>query len=256
MFFYLYKNLEIKEMTSYHGGKQRIGEKLAKTIVDEAIEISEEYDFVIKGYCEPFCGMMGVYKHIPALFEENDEFIKYKAGDANNSVIMMWNAAKDGWVPPTKVSERSYNKLKNSKDSALKGYVGHQYAFAGQYFEGYAPKYGKTADSSKASQNVRNIGEELFDVSIKNGNYTQYSNLKNYVIYCDPPYADTKQRYIGTFESGQFWDWCRDMSEHNIIFVSSYKAPKDFQTIFSSQHKLTGNTSGKDKRRVEKLFVL
>lgn len=47
-------------MTCYNGGKQRIGKKLADIIYDESLDIEYEYDFTIKGYCEPFCGMLGV----------------------------------------------------------------------------------------------------------------------------------------------------------------------------------------------------
>ena len=57
-------------MTTYHGGKQRIGKTLAQIFVEESIGIEGEYDFKIKGYCEPFCGMLGVYQYIPKLFEE------------------------------------------------------------------------------------------------------------------------------------------------------------------------------------------
>ena len=52
-------------MTLYAGGKKRIGEEIANVIYD----ISNESNFKIKGYCEPFCGMMGVYQHIPELWK-------------------------------------------------------------------------------------------------------------------------------------------------------------------------------------------
>ena len=81
-------------MTSYHGGKKRIGKEISGIIVDESINISEDEGWKIKGYCEPFCGMLGVYQHIPKLFEEEGLKLKYKAGDTNKSVIMMWNEAK------------------------------------------------------------------------------------------------------------------------------------------------------------------
>ena len=89
-------------MTAYHGGKQRIGKKLARVIVEESLDIADYEGWDIKGYCEPFCGMLGVYQHIPKLFQ--DELggvdnplgykLKYKAGDMNDSVVKMWNAAK------------------------------------------------------------------------------------------------------------------------------------------------------------------
>ena len=101
-------------MTSYHGGKQRIGKKLANIIVEESVVIAENEGLKIKGYCEPFCGMLGVYQHIPNLYDnelnlrskEGLENLNYVAGDTNNSVVMMWKAAQKGWKPPTKVSEK------------------------------------------------------------------------------------------------------------------------------------------------------
>ena len=44
------------------------------------------------------------------------------------------------------------------------------------------------------------------------------------------------------------------MSEHNIIFLSEYKAPKDFQMIWSKNVKVTGNGLSNNKK--EKLYVL
>jgi site-specific DNA-adenine methylase len=69
-------------MTAYHGGKQRLGKRIAKAITDN-VDLSK-----VKGYCEPFCGMLGVYRHVPTHFSE------YKAGDLNLSVIKMWEAAQ------------------------------------------------------------------------------------------------------------------------------------------------------------------
>jgi DNA adenine methylase len=249
-------------MTSYHGGKQRIGKKLSEIIYNESIDIENNYEFKIKGYCEPFSGMFGVYQHIPKLFEQTHQKINYKAGDINKSVIMMWKAAQKGWKPPYTATEKQYNNLKIAKDSALKGYIGHQYSFGGQFFNGYAPKFGKNSNSLKASTNVINIAKVLKKVEITQGSYTQFSKLKGYVIYCDPPYDNTIQRYYNSndkvgFDHVFFWEWCRMMSYNNIVFISNYNAPKDFELIFSSAHKLTGICPNKNnKKRVEKLYLL
>lgn len=246
-------------MTSYHGGKQRLGKRLANVIHKESIRRMHK---PIKGYCEPFCGMLGVFQHIPSLFM--DEEMTYIASDTNKSVIKMWNAAQEGWIPPTIVTEEEYNDVKNSDDSALKGYVGHQYSFGGQYFEGYAPKYGKTIDSSKASKRVTSIASTLKDVNMIHSSYEIWSKLEGYVIYCDPPYSKVSKRYFNmtnniknrkVFDDEKFWEWCRHMAEKNILFVSGYTAPTDFTEIFSSKHKITGG-SVDDRTRTEKLFVL
>ncbi len=61
-------------MTVYHGGKQRIGKQLAKVIVQESLDIADDEGWSIKGYCEPFCGMLGVYQHIPELYNEKLDY--------------------------------------------------------------------------------------------------------------------------------------------------------------------------------------
>lgn len=248
-------------MTSYHGGKQRIGKRIANIIYDESIDIEDEYEFTIKGYCEPFCGMLGVYQHIPELFKDHKPKLKYKAGDMNKSVIAMWKAAQKGWKPPTKMTEKEYNRLKKSKrHSSLKGFVGHQYSFRGIFFGGFQGRYDKKKTSApKAAKRVTDIAKKLKDISFSSGNYTSFSNLKGYIIYCDPPYFGTSQRYKNKFDSSKFWDWCRKMAKHNVVFVSEYLAPKDFECIFSSTHKITGfSPTAKVKRakRTEKLYII
>ena len=250
-------------MTAYHGGKSKLGKQISQHINFVCQMLREEQGMTIKGYCEPFCGMAGVYQHIPALFEDSCKKLTYKAGDTNESVIKMWQRAQKGWKPPTISTQEEYDRLKDAAPSALKGYIGHQYSFGGQFLMGYAPKYGKTVDSSKASSRVQNISKILQDVKFTHGDYTQFSTLKGYVIYCDPPYENTSQRYKNTkdkysFNTEDFFEWCRVMVRNkNVIFLSSYQAPKDFIEIMSSGHKLTGVIhSNADKKRTEKLYMM
>jgi len=240
-------------MTSYHGGKQRLG----LTIAEYIHFVCTLLDQTKCMYCEPFIGMMGVYQHIPDLF---DNKLILLGGDTNESVIKMWTRSLGGWKPPTTCSLDEYNLLKDSPPSALKGYIGHQYSFGGQYFMGYAPTYGKTVDSSKASASIVSIANKLQGITLTTGSYTQYSDLTNTIIYCDPPYSNTSQRYkaLEGFDSEEFWDWCRVMGkQNNIVFVSGYTAPPDFIEIMESSHKLTGIIhSQADKKRTEKLYLL
>lgn len=250
-------------MTRYHGGKQRIGKEIAEIIADVSLDIEDDYEFTIKGYCEPFCGMLGVYQHIPKLFEENHPPLKYKAGDTNESVIKMWKASQRGWKPPTSCSKTKFTQLKhNNTSSAEKGFIGHTCTFRGVFFDGYFNWPNSTIKNN--SIKVSKIGSEMSNVKFSSGSYNQFSNLKNFVIYCDPPYANTEQRYykgIGytnrlSFDSEAFWNWCRKMSKDNIVFISEYKAPRDFINVFSSSHKITGTPGTLGKKRVEKLFLM
>jgi len=241
-------------MTSYHGGKLKIGNEIAKVISAQV----KKQNFDVKGYCEPFCGMLGVYQHIPDHFQNLTSNLL--AGDLNNSVILMWQDAQKGWIPPTNVSEEEYNKLKTSTDLAEKGYVGHQYGFGGKYFKGYAPKYGKNINSTSASNRVVNIAKKLKDVVFSHGEYTQFSDLKGFVIYCDPPYNSTESHYASKFNNKDFYDWCITMSKNNLVFVSEYNTPDNFIEIWSKSNKLSGVSKSegehKSKVRTEKLYFI
>jgi len=298
-------------MTSYHGGKQKIGKDISKAICNYITNTS----YSPQGYCEPFCGMLGVYRHIyncsflknnttnesrkasfsvgkegsplserravkgvyaPLYSEAYTPKGLYLAGDYNESLILMWKKAQKGWKPPTECSEDRYNRLKKTKKpSAEKGFIGHQYSYGGQYFKGYRGKYGNKRTYKKASENVSDIANLLRKVKYKNGSYDQFSKLKNFIIYCDPPYSgaytpeglykDNKSSYYFdeennrlSFDHLEFWKWCLKMSKNNIIFVSEYKCPiKDnrIKKIFQKQVNLTG-ASPTNRKRVEKLYVI
>ena len=274
-------------MTSYHGGKQKIGKDIANAICnyitnDKGIEKNDIRMNLLQGYCEPFCGMLGVYRHVykklislPIKISYKSDSFKFLAGDYNKSLILMWKKAQKGWKPPIECSEDRYNRLKKRiKPSAEKGFIGHQYSYGGQYFKGYRGKYGNKGTYKKASKNVSDIAKLLKKVKFNKGivtakgSYDQFSKLKNFIIYCDPPYKDDKSSYYFdeehnrlSFDHVSFWKWCLKMSKNNIIFVSEYKCPYQFykdkriKKIFQKQVNLTG-ASPTNRKRVEKLYVV
>ena len=238
-------------MTRYHGGKQRIGKEIAKIISEKVGEMDRE----INGYCEPFCGMLGVYQHIPKYFEESD--MKYKAGDMNESIIMMWEAVKEGWIPPNSCSQEKYIELQNDEtSSAEKGYIAHQFSFGGGYFRGYTGKYkGAQTYFKTVPAKMCKIARDLQDVEFSYGSYTQFSDLENYIIYCDPPYVNTRCKYAEKFDSDSFWNWVCEMSKTNVIFVSEYVAPNDFECVFENKKIFVTGGRGRKASGREKLFM-
>lgn len=213
-------------MTAYHGGKQKIGKNIAKIIS----EISKDSEIKIEGYCEPFCGMLGVYQHIPLYFKN----INYLAGDRNKDVIEMWKKVIEGnWIPPKEtLTKHQYLELKYTNDRHhLRGFYGSLQSFRGIFFGSYFPHDKKKIEN--ASENIQKISKELKDVKFYHGDYKQFSDLKNNVIYCDPPYSNTQQHYNGSFDSDEFLEWCKFMSQNNVIIVSEYNIDdKDFDCVW------------------------
>ncbi len=83
---------------------------------------------------------------------------------------------------------------------------------------------------------------------------------KTNVELCRKVYLKTKcwitSYKTGAFDHPKFWDWCRKMSENNLVFVSEYKAPDDFICVWEGEIK-TNFASQRDEathKAVEKLF--
>ena len=74
---------------------------------------------------------------------------------------------------------------------------------------------------------------------------------------CNPPYQGTTEYKDREFDHEQFYEWCREQAKHNVVFVSEYDAPDDFECVWSQEVKssLSANgVSGGSKKSVEKLF--
>jgi DNA adenine methylase len=242
-------------MTAYHGGKYRHGKKIAEIIS----KIYENTNDTINGYIEPFCGMCGVYRHVVDLMPKS---LKYIASDNHKSLILMWKALQDGWKPPKDCSIEKYNKLKKySIPSAERGYIGFTFGFGGQFFCGpHRRTYG--ANHIDKSKIISDLAKEMKHVKFSVKDFTFYTldKFKNYIFYCDPPYENkrTTKYYddsvtLQTFDSKQFWEWCRKMSKHNIVIISEYTAPNDFIPIFTFDSKRFNNKTTNTK--VESLYM-
>lgn len=62
-------------------------------------------------------------------------------------------------------------------------------------------------------------------------NYDEVEIPEGAVVYCDPPYANTASYDEGSFDSAKFWDFVREKSKTNKVFVSEYSAPPDFKKV-------------------------
>ena len=89
---------------------------------------------------------------------------------------------------------------------------------------GYAGKVRTKIDTVRDyyDESIRNIlkqCDKLVGVEFTSKDYKEYSNLKNSLIYCDPPYGNTT-KYDGanTFGYQEYWDWC-EKCQKTILFL-------------------------------------
>jgi DNA adenine methylase len=230
-------------MPSYGGGKSKIGLEISKVIKE--IELNEGWNGT---YFEPFCGLLGVGIHIAK------EGRKVRACDSNQDLILMWKELQKGWIPPAVCSREQFNKLKVSNDhSAVRGFIGIACAYSGIFFAGYRP-------NSSKQDFFNNTRKGLINMDIKNisflqaRSYTEF-NPEGMTIYCDPPYKNNniQSEHFDNFDHILFWDTMRKWSKNNLVFISEYKAPDDFEVVWSKS--FSSVYSKKKKTNNEKLFM-
>lgn len=95
-------------------------------------------------------------------------------------------------------------------------------------------------------QNATFISMDYRDVIIPNGS----------VVYADPPYANTTA-YGSKFkiDYDDFWDYMKEISKDNIVFISEEHAPDDFECVWQKEvvRTLDRNLQNRPKK-IEKLF--
>jgi DNA adenine methylase len=229
-------------MTQYHGGKHRKGKKIAEVLNSELSTPERGYI----GYCEPFHGMLGVYRHI--VYKPD---LTYLAGDTNKSVMLMWKDAQNGWVPPSEVvSKEEFLRLKfNGESTAEKGFIGCTHGYRGSYFRCYCLTEGSKRALPNTAKRVSNIAlnSVVSKVKFEYGSYTQFSDLRNFLIYCDPPYENSSGyrndqsrgvNHYDSFNNSEFWTWAKKMAEHNTVYVTESSLPKDvnYEVVLSQYY--------------------
>lgn len=224
----------------YFGGKKRISKKI--------VEFFEPYLKEYDAYIEPFCGSCAVLEKISK---------NRIACDSNEYIIEMYKAIQDGWSPPSLVSEEEYRYIKQNKnvDKALTGFVGIGCSFAGKWWGGYARDKRGCNYALDAKSTLLKQKELLSGVQFLCMDYREMKP-KNSFIYCDPPYQNKVHGYSKSgFDTDEFWGVIREWSKDNLVFVSEYTAPEDFDCVLSIETRTEIRDKGGARLpRAERLF--
>jgi len=242
----------------YMGSKSRIA-KYIVPIIQGYIDCSDT-----DKYYEPFVGGANVIDKIKSSH-------KY-ASDLNPYLIALLKHVQSGGELYGEVPKELYDKARSAfstgdtsgfKDWQI-GNIGFIASYNGRWFDGgYAkPGYEKTKNGLRfrdyyreASDNLMEQAPQLKGITFHACNYED-AHPKGFVVYCDPPYAGTKQ-YANAlkFDYVKFWDTMRRWAASNIVLVSEQSAPDDWNAIW--EQTVNRSIKADDKRAAtEKLFMM
>lgn len=91
-----------------------------------------------------------------------------------------------------------------------------------------------------------------------NKDYKYFSNVKNSILYLDPPYENSDTRkYNSQIDYQEFYDWAYEMSKNNVVLLSSYEVSGDgFECVYEFKNARSTMAGGDRGKRTEKLFMV
>ena len=132
------------------------------------------------------------------------------------------------------------------------------YSYNGKEWGGYTPT-DSTGQYNYVQQRANYYKKLRHNDTFMRTKFTvkDYRKLKpkESLVYCDPPYHGTTGYGKNEFDHTEFWDMMRKWSKNNIVFISEYKAPKDFKCVgFAKKHSTLSGSPERSVRK-EKLFL-
>ena len=226
------------------GSKNRIAKHILPIILkDRGVD---------QWYVEPFVGGANMIDKVDG---------NRLGADLNRHLIACLQGLSDGWLPKRNISEEFFNKVKSDNsivDSATLGYIGTQLTYGAMWFSSYRRDNTGLRDySNEAFRNVEKQAVNIKGVKFKSVSYCDLPIPDKSIIYCDPPYKGTaKYKAVEEFDHDLFFDWCRSMvKQGHTVFVSEYKAPDDFVSVWQKEINVNVAKDTKGKKGVEKLFI-
>jgi site-specific DNA-adenine methylase len=235
----------------YFGGKGIQGKQISAVMIAKIIE---EYPNAI--YLEPFCGALGVLRHMSKFFK------KCYANDSCKDLIMLLKMVKNNNFENPKITKEKWIEYKYSKtSSAQRAFAGFGCSYSGIFFNGYV---GVPSNNDMIYSSLIKLIPKIQNVVFSNKDYIEFlkqfpfGSNQPYIIYMDPPYKDTSCQPWEDFDSTQFWNIVRKLSKIKgvKIIVSEISAPSDFKCIYKFKRK-NGMHNITDKVEIEeKLYTI
>lgn len=237
----------------YMGSKRRIAKHLIPIMVEAAKEKN------ITTWVEPFVGGGNMIDKVP------DSFTRIGYDLNPHTICAMIDIRDNPEKLPDSISEEEYKSFIGCDPVSIKSWVRFNSSFGGKFDGGYArERYSSKSDIKRGvtrndtAESKRNALKQSPLIQKVDFIYNSYENLdfENCLIYCDPPYQNTSGYKTGDFNHDKFFDWCRNQAKKNLVFVSEYNAPEDFEEVWRGEIKTNFASSRKKATHnaVEKLF--
>lgn len=178
----------------------------------------------IKTLYEPFCG--GCWVTTKATFF----FDKIYASDIHADLVMLWKALQNGWVPDySDITELEYTNYKYARfASPQRAFIGFAASFGGEWFHTFALRnnYDYLGAAYKSCLDKMERMQEKVTF-----NCCCYSKVQpvDAVVYCDPPYANTRNYKTEGIVFDKMWQTFIEWSKNNHVYVSEYDVPLKFR---------------------------
>ena len=231
--------------------------KIAKYIVPILQHKIDEVGATV--YIEPFVGGANVIDKIKC---ENRQ-----GYDRSDTLIALLNQAAIDFDEVLKEGNRelwdkgkAYVKDGIKPDDMTLADIGAMEFFASFSARGFPGGYANNTPGHNHFQqrynNLKAQAPALKGIYFECKNYWEIPPVNRAVVYCDPPYAGTKDYGYANqpkMDYEHFWNWIRELSNTNYVFVSEQSAPADFEAVWHQEVKRT-NGSDNNYKAVEKLF--
>lgn len=237
-----------ENVMQYMGGKGRYGSRIAEH-VQRIIDAQS-----ITTYIEPFCGALGVMRHIKAPTR-----IGY---DANAYMIRLWTALQEGWIPPTVITEAQYAELRSRMVyHPATAFAAIGCSFGAKWWGGYARNKDNHNYAASASRGLLKILPSVRDVIFDAADYRDIQLPSSpCMIYCDPPYRGTTayaalRATQRQFDSDAFFEWSRArISDGHHLLISEYSVPEDFVIVEEFAQPNKGGLRTNTEKQTDKLW--
>ena len=216
-------------------------------------DMSVVYNELDKTVADMFCAaLVGDREWVKTLMISRDEFMAIKkkevksVDDELKLLVNSFGNDRRSYLYSKELSDVKYNLAKQIVD-------------IDDVFSGYkqTDTYKNAVKQLEQLQRLQQL-ERLQRLEVNNKDYRAYSELNGAVIYLDPPYENSTNKYKGgSFDSIAFYDWAFEMAKNNTVLISSYEiSDPRFEVVYefkTARSTLQGGHSGK---RYEKLFMV